>query len=37
LTFRQERRILPLPEIRKVDRSTPMYLRPYMLFSCQTP
>src|SRR5688572_16868078 len=36
-TLRQMPRITPLPSIRKVARSMPMYLRPYMLFSTQTP
>src|SRR5579871_1470195 len=36
-TLRQTRRITPDLSIRKVDRSMPMYLRPYMLFSTQAP
>src|SRR5688572_25111690 len=35
-TLRQMPRITPLPSIRNVARSMPMYLRPYMLFSTQT-
>ena len=37
LTLRQMPRITPLPSIRKVARSIPIYLRPYMLFSTQVP
>ena len=37
LTLRQTRRMAPLPSIRKVARSIPMYVRPYMLFSTQVP
>lgn len=36
-TLRQICVIIPLGEIKNVLRSTPMYLRPYMLFSVQTP
>ena len=36
-TFRQMPRITPLSSIRKVERSTPMYFFPYMLFSTQVP
>ncbi len=36
-TLRHTRAIRPSAPIRKVLRSTPMYLRPYMLFSFQTP
>ena len=32
LTLRQTWRMTPSPSIRKVERSTPMYWRPYMLF-----
>src|SRR5690606_4094863 len=37
VTFRQMRATLPAGEIRNVARSVPMNLRPYMLFSTQTP
>ena len=37
LTFRQIFAIRPSAPTRKVERSTPMYLRPYMLFSTHTP
>ena len=37
LTFRQILTIFPLPSIKKVERSIPMYLRPYMLFSTHEP
>src|SRR5580704_14015481 len=37
LTLCQTPRTVPLLSIRKVLRSMPMYLRPYMLFSIQTP
>src|SRR5262249_7711327 len=36
-TLRQRPRITPFPSMRNVERSIPMYLRPYMLFSTQTP
>src|SRR5690606_33903848 len=36
-TLRQTSAILPSLSMRKVERSTPIYLRPYMLFSTQTP
>ncbi len=36
-TLRQMPRTTLLPSIRKVARSMPMYLRPYMLFSTQVP
>ena len=36
-TFSQICRITPSPSINRVVRATPMYLRPYMLFSTQTP
>ncbi len=36
-TFRKTWVIFPFPSMMKVERSTPMYLRPYMLFSFQTP
>ncbi len=36
-TFRQTRAIRPFSSIRKVERSTPIYFLPYMLFSIQTP
>jgi hypothetical protein len=36
-TLRQMSRMTPLPSIRKVARSTPIYFLPYMLFSTQTP
>src|SRR5467141_792120 len=37
LTLCQTPRMMPVPSIRKVARSMPIYLRPYMLFSTQTP
>src|SRR6266567_9267266 len=37
LTLCQTLRMTPSLSIRKVARSMPMYLRPYMLFSTQTP
>ena len=37
LTLRQTARTTPLASMRKVARSMPMYLRPYMLFSIQVP
>ena len=37
LTLRQIFAILPLLSMRNVERSIPMYLRPYMLFSTQEP
>src|SRR5450755_1360486 len=37
LTLRQLLAMRPLPSIRKVERSTPMYLRPYIDFSTHTP
>src|SRR5262245_35814890 len=37
LTLCHTPRMMPVPSIRKVARSMPMYLRPYMLFSTQTP
>lgn len=37
LTLRQTWRMTPASSIRKVARSIPMYLRPYMLFSTQVP
>ncbi len=37
LTLRQMLRMTPFGSIRKVERSMPMYLRPYMLFSTQVP
>ncbi len=37
LTLCQTPRTVPAPSIRKVARSMPMYLRPYMLFSTQVP
>src|ERR1700730_1523686 len=36
-TLCQTPRMMPVPSIRKVARSMPMYLRPYMLFSTHTP
>jgi len=36
-TLRQILAILPFSSMRKVERSTPIYLRPYMLFSTHTP
>src|SRR5271170_3214444 len=36
-TLRQTPRTVPEPSIKKVLRSMPMYLRPYMLFSIQAP
>ena len=36
-TFRQTLRITPLPSMRKVERSMPIYFLPYMLFSTHTP
>src|SRR6516162_3541937 len=37
LTLCQTPRTTPFPSIRKVARSIPIYLRPYMLFSTHTP
>src|SRR6516164_1323151 len=37
LTLCQTPRTTPFPTIKKVARSMPMYLRPYMLFSTHTP
>src|SRR6266436_888242 len=37
LTLCQTPRMTPVPSIRKVARSMPIYLRPYMLFSTHTP
>jgi hypothetical protein len=36
-TFRQTAAILPARSMRKVERTTPIYLRPNMVFSAQTP
>ena len=36
-TLRQMRATFPVLSIRKVERSTPIYFRPYMDFSTQTP
>jgi hydrogenase-4 component B len=36
-TLRQMLRMTPLPSMRKVERSMPIYFLPYMLFSTQVP